>query len=251
MPKIVAKTVTIHRSLTDGKVLNIQADFWEIDDDAETTIKPKHLGTKNDLTAADLDELFPNAALAEQIGDLRSKIKELENDHAEAVVKAKSVSEARDILAADVAAREIERAEMQNRLNDQAGALNAVEKQVAMVEPLKEQIRALKGVPKFRAIDLLAKLSDAEKDRITEFVATRETFRQMWAEFLGRVSGAPIAIDSQTFVAALDGLRQVLGEQRVSEVFTEMNIDLAAGAYIDPLKAAQYDSQTVKGQMTP
>lgn len=106
----------------------------------------------------------------------------------------------------------------------------------AVIEPLKEQIRALKGVPRFQAVDLLKQITDAEKEHITSFVANDDRLRPLWATFLGRVVGAPIPLDSQTFLAALHGLRQALGDARVAEMFAALNIDLAAGAYIDPAR---------------
>lgn len=107
----------------------------------------------------------------------------------------------------------------------------------AQVEPLKEQIRTLKGVPRFQAADLLKQITDAEKEHITQFVANNDQLRPLWAAFLGRIVGAPIPLDSQTFLAALHGLRQALGEQRVSEMFTALNINLDEGSYIDPTRA--------------
>lgn len=105
------------------------------------------------------------------------------------------------------------------------------------VEPLKEQIRALKGVPKFNASDLLKQLTDAEKEHITKFVASDDRLRPLWAAFLTRVTGAPIPIDSQTFLAALAGLTAALGDTRIAELFAAINIDIKVGSYIEPTQA--------------
>jgi hypothetical protein len=45
---------------------------------------------------------------------------------------------------------------------------------------------------------------------------------------------APIPISSETFQAGLMGPRAALGDPRVAELFAVLNIDLAAGRYIQP-----------------
>lgn len=145
-------------------------------------------------------------------------------------------------MVAQIAALQIERdalASERDALAPERDALAAqMTTQAATIESLKAQLRAELGTPVFKAADLLAQITDAEKDHITQFVANDDQLRPLWSAFLGRVVGAPIAIDSPTFLAAADGLKQALGEPRVAELFTALNIDLVAGAYIDPAQAA-------------
>lgn len=124
-------------------------------------------------------------------------------------------------------------AELRSNLSVVAAERDALATQVAAIEPLKEQIRALKGTPKFQAADLLKQITDAEKEHITKFVANDDRLRPLWAAFLTRVTGAPISIDSQTFLTALAGLKAALGEQRVTDMFTALNIDIVNGRYVD------------------
>lgn len=196
---IVARTLTISRD-DDGSVRAIKGDMWQTTDDAGNAITPKHYGTKNSFTVEELAEVFPKADLLAQVSVLTTE---------------------RNALAAERDAKQAE--------------LTAL---AALVEPLKEQIRTLKGVPRFLAVDLLKQITDAEKEHITQFVANDDQLRPLWVAFLSRVAGAPISLDSQTFLAALYGLRQALGEARVAELFVTLNIDLATGKYIDPAKAA-------------
>lgn len=74
---IIARTITIIRE-DDGSIRNVQGDMWQITDDAGVAITPKHVGTKNGVTAEEIGAWLPNADLTAQVGTLQAQVATIE-----------------------------------------------------------------------------------------------------------------------------------------------------------------------------
>ena len=111
----------------------------------------------------------------------------------------------------------------------QAAQVKAAQDQVAS---LQAQVIQLKGVPTFKAEALLAQLTTEEKTQISESVANNVTLLPLWTAFLDRVAKKELPIDSPTVQAGITGLKGILGDARIQELFLKLNIDLIAQRWV-------------------
>lgn len=104
------------------------------------------------------------------------------------------------------------------------------------IRSLNEQIREFKGIPKFKARDLAAQFNEQDTALIAEALVQSPQLLQLYTQLQKRPDSALIPLDSETFQQGLAGLTQVLGKERVEELFAALNIDIATMAYVDPAK---------------
>ena len=102
-------------------------------------------------------------------------------------------------------------------------------------DALREQVRAAKGVPQFRARDLVKQFTEADNAAIAAALVQSPDIAALYTKLNQRGDNEPIPLDSETFQQGLAGLTQTLGEERVAELFSTLSIDIATMSYIEPL----------------
>lgn len=124
-----------------------------------------------------------------------------------------------------------------NEFAETFAQVEALKDVAAERDALKEQLRELKGIPKFKARDLVVQFNERDTALIAEALVQSPQLLQLYTQLQKRSDNELIPLDSETFQQGLAGLTQVLGKERVEELFAALNIDIATMAYVDPARS--------------
>lgn len=206
------------RGNSDGTIRGAHAKDYQavgVDGNGDTVYVP---GPARPLVVADLSAYLPT-----ELADALSQLSDVEFRHAQEI-QAKDA----EIRAAN-AARDAAIADRDTKVAEEVAKRAPVE---ADRDALREQVRILKGIPRFKARELARQFNEADMAIIAPALAADPELILLYTKLQQRLDNEPIPLDSETFQMGLAGLKQLLGEDRVREIFTAVNIDIDTEQYI-------------------